>query len=1099
MENQSESKAQLMSELEALRREVAQLREQIASSEQKWPAGEQLRQVVHSISDHIYVTEITGEGVWLNRYISPQIENLTGYSPEVFLTDWTLWSSQVIHPEDQAAAAAQAARLAEGYEGELEYRLIRADGQIIWIRDSAKVEPLQESKFVYGVVADVTERRQREAALPRLLELSRTLVTIHNPNLVLDQAIKLAVEIAPAADRGSLQLLEEDGKTLQTVAISDPDENLQQVLVFRPGVGIAGHALSENQTINVPDVLKDERFLPGNLELRFRSLLVAPLVVKGRLMGTLSLSSRQVGAFSTADQTLVQLIADQVAAALENARLFTSYLQAEKLRKIQQFLQSIIDALAARIAILDEVGRIVAVNAHWRQAITDNERDSNYALGTNYLEFCQTNAGPYGSEGVLVSEGIRQVMNHQRDQFYLEYSDPHPVEKRWYGVRVTRFESEGAARVVVAHEDVTERKTAEEALRASENRFRSLVQNSSDIIALLDARRQIQYVSPPVERILGYQAGDLIGKKVIDYIHPQDKVIARVGFSTVDHSLEARGRPIEFRIRHANGSWRWLEAVGNNFLDDPNVAGIVVNARDISNRKRVEEKLHLLAAAIGGTEEGVLITEVQPDAASSKIVFVNRSLCRMTGFSQEELMGQTPRLFQGPKTDPTIFRQLEGGLVPSQSFSVETINYRRDATEYHAAWHISPVLDELGQISHYVSIQRDITEFKQLEAQFLQAQKMEAVGQLAGGVAHDFNNLLTITKGYSELILMKLKGEDPLRRDVEEIKKASEQASLLTHQLLIFSRRELMQPKLLDLNYIVANLEKMLHRLLGEDVYLTTSLDTTPCMVRADPGQMEQVIMNLAINARDAMPQGGQLTIKTDKISLDQAYSFQSTSLPAGRYTRIIVSDTGTGIDEDILTHIFEPFYTTKERGKGTGLGLSTVYAIVNRSQGNIQVFSEPGQGTTFTVYIPYANGTHRDDQVTGEEGALLNAYRGIETILLVEDEEGVRRFAHQVLVDHGYTVLEAQYGSEALQTCLDYQGPIHLLLTDIVMPKGMSGRMLAQKVRSLTPEIKVLYTSGYIDDVIARHGVLEPNAPFLQKPFNPHDLLEKVREVLNS
>jgi signal transduction histidine kinase/CheY-like chemotaxis protein len=430
---------------------------------------------------------------------------------------------------------------------------------------------------------------------------------------------------------------------------------------------------------------------------------------------------------------------------------------------------------------------------------------------------------------------------------------------------------------------------------------------------------------------------------------------------------------------------------------------------------------------------------------------------------------------------------------------METINYRRDGTEYHAAWHISPVLDELGQISHYVSIQRDITEFKQLEAQFLQAQKMEAVGQLAGGVAHDFNNLLTITKGYSELILMKLKNEDPLRRDVEEIKKASEQASLLTHQLLIFSRRELMQPKLLDLNYIVANMEKMLRRLLGEDVYLTTSLDTSPCMVRADPGQMEQVIMNLAINARDAMPQGGQLTIKTDKFVLDQAYSSQSSSLPAGRYARITVSDTGTGMDQDILTHIFEPFYTTKERGKGTGLGLSTVYAIINRSQGNIQVSSELGQGTTFTIYIPYANGTQKDEQGTGEEGSLLNAYRGIETILLVEDEEGVRTLAQQVLIDYGYTVLEAQYGSEALQICLDYEGPIHLLLTDIVMPKGISGRMLAEKVRSLITDIKVLYTSGYIDDVIARHGVLEPNAPFLQKPFNPQDLLEKVREVLNN
>jgi CheY-like chemotaxis protein len=347
--------------------------------------------------------------------------------------------------------------------------------------------------------------------------------------------------------------------------------------------------------------------------------------------------------------------------------------------------------------------------------------------------------------------------------------------------------------------------------------------------------------------------------------------------------------------------------------------------------------------------------------------------------------------------------------------------------------------------------------------------------------------------------LIKLTTQDPLRRDVEEIRKASDQAGLLTHQLLIFSRRELMQPKLLDLNSVVGNMEKMLRRLIGEDVQFITSLDPTPCMVKVDPGQMEQVIMNLVINARDAMPQGGHLTIKTDKVLLDQTHPFPAAPLPPGRYTRLTVSDTGIGMNQEILSHIFEPFYTTKERGKGTGLGLSTVYAIISRSNGNIQVYSQPGQGTVFNIYIPYVNGVNSEEQPQADETALAKAHQGTETILLVEDEDGVRGLAKQVLLEHGYTVLEAKYGSEALQICSHYYEPIHLLLTDMVMPQGMSGRLLAEKTRKLLPDIKILYVSGYIDDVILKHGALDPNIPFLQKPFDPLDLLNKVREVLDS
>jgi PAS domain S-box-containing protein len=1235
MEDQDKSKAQLLNELATIRQQMAALQQQVTdleavvsrckqTEEELRSSQERFYQFVLSISDHIYVTEITKDQERLNRYLSPHIESLTGHSQAAHLADWSLWPYQTIHPDDRAAAAAQAARLAQGCNSEMEYRLVRADGQIIWVRDSARVETVDSSKMVYGVVADITERKHREMALAKLLELSRALVTIHDPTLVLDEAIKLAVNIAPAADRGSLQLLDDDAKTLRTVAISSPDEPIEEIITFRPGEGIAGHALVNNRTINVPDVLEDERFILGRKRLRFRSLLVAPLVVKGRLLGTMSLSSEKIGAFSQADEALVQLIADQIASALENARLFISHVQAEKLRKAHQFLQSIIDALASHIAILDEQGQIIAVNANWRRHAAANRYaspDGDWSM--NYLKICRSTRGPYAEAGPAVAEGIRQVMAAESEQFYLEYRVPNSTETQWYGARITRFESEGAIRVVVAHEDITERKTAEEAVRASEekyrnltnqlpvgvyrltkagefiyanpalaailgydsvneimqapardvfddldereqqlgqwkngfevicndiklrtqnggqiwgrdtariilnehgqidyidgiiqditehkeaeaalqaseSRFRSLVQYSSDIITLLDADRTVLYVSSPVERILGYPPEALIGQNVLDYVHPEDLRPVRTRFAYVAHHPGIGRRPIEFRIRHANGAWVWMEAVGNNLLNDPNVRGVVVNARDINNRKRTEEQLRLLAIAIGSTDDGVLITDTQPEPAGPRIVFVNRGLCRMTGYNQEELVGQKPDLFQGLKSDRTILNQLKGELSAGQSFNLETINYRQDGSEYHAAWHISPVLNASDQITHYVSIQRDVTELKLLEAQFLQSQKMEAIGRLAGGVAHDFNNLLTIIKGYSEMLLIKLHPDDPLCLDVEEIKRAGDQAAVLTHRLLIFSRQEMVQPRALDLNSIISDMEKMLRRLIGEDIQLVMALEPSLTPVKADAGQMEQVIMNLVVNARDAMPQGGCLTIETRNVRLDDPYLLQSPSLQSGQYVQLTVSDTGIGIDEQAMVHIFEPFYTTKERGKGTGLGLSTVYAIINQSKGSIQVRSTPGQGTTFTIYLPCLDETDQAVSQRASNGMVRRSEQGTETVLLVEDEKGVRELAKRALRHQGYHILEAEHGDEALQICQAYQGPIHLLLTDVIMPNRMSGRELAEQVKALLPDTKILYMSGYTDDVIVQHGVLDASVNFLQKPFNPSDLLRKVREVLD-
>jgi signal transduction histidine kinase/CheY-like chemotaxis protein len=389
-----------------------------------------------------------------------------------------------------------------------------------------------------------------------------------------------------------------------------------------------------------------------------------------------------------------------------------------------------------------------------------------------------------------------------------------------------------------------------------------------------------------------------------------------------------------------------------------------------------------------------------------------------------------------------------------------------------------------------------VDALRNTEEQLQQSQKLEAVGRLAGGISHDFNNLLTAIMGYSDLSLKRLRDGDPLKRNLTEIRKAGERAASLTRQLLAFSRKQVMQPKILDLNAVVSDLEKMLRRMIGEDVELTTSLEPELGNVKADPGQMEQVIMNLAVNARDAMPSGGKVTIETANVYLDESYARQHLSVMPGPYTMLAVSDTGTGMDAATQRHMFDPFFTTKEDGKGTGLGLSMVYGIVKQSGGNIWVYSELGKGTTFKIYFPRVAATA--EKYTHAAPA-LDIPTGSETILLVEDADMVRDLAREVLQDiSGYRVLEAANAEAAFQICEKHQGRIDLLLTDVVMPGG-SGSEVSAHVRALKPDIRVLYMSGYTDDAIVRHGVLEAGLNFIQKPFTPNALALKVREVLDA
>ncbi len=507
-------------------------------------------------------------------------------------------------------------------------------------------------------------------------------------------------------------------------------------------------------------------------------------------------------------------------------------------------------------------------------------------------------------------------------------------------------------------------------------------------------------------------------------------------------------------------------------------------------RRQAEEQLRKLSCAVEQSPALVVITDTQ-----GHIEYVNPKFSQITGYTFEEVVGKKPHLLKSGETPPKEYKRLWETITSGGEWHGEFHNRKKNGELYWELASISPIRNAAGDITHFLAIKEDITERKQLAEQLLQAQKMEAVGQLAGGVAHDFNNLLTVIRGYAELLLARqLDDDDPLRQELEHIQKAGERASVLTRQLLAFSRKQAAQPEVLNLNDVVTNVEKMLERLLGEDIHIVAVLDPALGQVRVDPGQMEQIIVNLAVNARDAMPRGGRLTIKTANVELDQAYARQYPGLKAGPYITLTVSDTGVGIAEDVQAYIFEPFFTTKTPGKGTGLGLSIVYEIIRQGEGHISVSSEPGQGAAFKIYLPRLEAVARTDEPDRSPAALSPAS---ETILLVEDDAGVRLVASRFLQSSGYSIIEAANGDEAIRLCQQHHSPIHLLLTDVIMP-NMSGRQLAEQMVTTCPDMRVLYMSGHLDDTLKQYGVEEANMALIKKPFTLDALALKVHEVLN-
>ena len=486
------------------------------------------------------------------------------------------------------------------------------------------------------------------------------------------------------------------------------------------------------------------------------------------------------------------------------------------------------------------------------------------------------------------------------------------------------------------------------------------------------------------------------------------------------------------------------------------------------------------------------------DVARNVFVDANANAERLFGCSRAELLASGPERFYSSSQPDGLpvaesIEKMIGRTLSGESMMFERAVHNAEGKDLLCEVRLArlPFTDRTLIHGSYI----DITERKKLEEQLRQSQRMESVGRLAGGIAHDFNNLLTVVTGYSELMLGRLAEDSSLRNDAEEIKRAGERAASLTQQLLAFSRRQVLQPKVLDLNEVVSRMEKMLRRLIGENVELRTNPGAELWSVKADPGQVEQVLVNLVVNARDAMPGGGKLVIETGNVFLDEKYSREHLPAQPGPYVMFAISDTGVGMDKVTMSRVFEPFFTTKESGKGTGLGLSTVYGIVKQSGGYIWVYSEPGKGTTFKSYLPRETG---DAVAAPRPARSVTRAVGNETILVVvEDDEAVRKLAARILGTAGYTVLAAASGGEALQAMERHRGPVQLLLTDVVMPQ-MGGKELAQRVALQRPGLRVLYMSGYTDDAIVHHGVLDANTHFVGKPLNAADLTRKVREVLD-
>ncbi|HTK96171.1 MAG TPA: PAS domain S-box protein [Terriglobales bacterium] len=1078
----------------------------LAQSEQRF------RSLVQSSSDIIVVLDSDG----VVHYASPSTERQIGALPEALIGKRVF---DYIHPDDAKAAIRAFDTGLNDPSGApaVELRIRHADGN--WRTFECVSNRMFEGDKATGLIVNarnITERKQADTLQSALYSIAETAGSAEDLDALYAKIHAIVSELMYARNCYIALLDEATGMVSFPYFVDEQDPPPQP----RKGrralteyVLRAGHPL-----LATPEMLEElvQRGEVDRVGAPSLDWMGVPLKSGEKTFGVLALQTYEPNIrYGEKEKEILTFVSRQISSAIANRR------SQDALRESEAKFRAVAESAATGIYI-HNAERFLYVN-----------RASEQISGYSREEFLRMD--PFA----LVHPDYRPLLK-QRAAERLRGEDPPSVyqfkmigkngEERWLDFSAATVMFGGERAILATAVDITERKRAE-ALQDALYRIADKTSTVSDLselyreihrivgelmfagnfyIALYDAPTNtitfpyaVDEIDTFPEPVTPVPAGKGLTELVIRTGQPL------LATPDVFHDLLRRGEVQVVGVESVD----WL---GVPLKKGNQTFGVLV-VQSYNDKTRFSEKekdiltfvsQHVASAIEHKRNEEALresearyrsqvqsaVYGIYRSSVEDRFLDVNPALVAMLGYdSAEELLSVSlaHEVYEDPEDRVRLIRQ----YTSSHKVDSEQVRWKKkDGTQISVRLSGRAIMGATGEAVAFEMIAEDVTERHALEEQLRQSQKMEAVGRLAGGVAHDFNNLLTVIKGYSELMLDQLEGADPMRAEVEEIQRAADRAASLTRQLLAFSRQQVLAPKVIDLNSVVSNMDKLLKRLLGEDVDLLTVLDSKIGTVRADPGQIEQVIMNLAVNARDAMPKGGKLTVETSNVALDELYARDHATVRPGNYVMLSVSDTGIGMDPVTRSHVFEPFFTTKEQGKGTGLGLSTVYGIIKQSGGYIWVYSEVGIGTTFKVYLPRV-----DAAVELSAPAIVaDRHRGHETVLLVEDEDGVRALIRQVLHRNGYTVLQARHGGEALLLCERHQGKIDLLLTDVVLTQ-MSGTELAERLLKLRSDMRVLYMSGYTDEAIVQHGVLSPGTSFLQKPFTNDALARKVREVLEA
>lgn len=1043
-------------------------------------ADARYRQLVEQLPAITYMAEFGLSGRW--EYVSPQISSLLGFAPEEWTRTKGIWLKQV-HPQDrERVMEAEEDCLRNGGTYDVEYRMFTRDGRLAWFRDRAML--VQESGgriLMHGFMLDITERREAEQALLKLGRQTNMILNSAGDGIFgLDRN-----GILTFVNRASARMLGYDAEEI---------------------VGRNGHALWHHTTAD------GKPYAEADCPIFAVLLDGATRHGTGDVFWRKDHSSFAVEFISTAIRE-----GEEIVGAVVTFRDITARQRAEKAQKqAEERFRGIFENAVEGIYQSTPDGRFISVNPAMArmfgyespdemiQAVNDIGAQL-YTHARRREEFKAVMEQSGTAEGfeaqvirkdgakIWISETARAVRNVIGRVCYYEGTlEDITSRKRADAERQVSFEIIHAANVTDNLDELLHRiHQALSRVLYADNCFVALYDPVSCLFTFPFFADKYDAAFPPqtmdrscTSYVFRKGEATLIPQAVFDRLVEQGDVelVGTPSPSWLGAPLRTPSATIGVLVvQHYEDENAYTQR-DLEFLNS--VGGQIALAIE---RKRAETALRDSEARLRVLIEQLPAILWTTDAELRFTSSLGAGLARL-GLKPNEVVGLT--LYEYFQTDDRTFVPI---AAHRRALNGESVTFHVEWGGGSYACHAEPLRDSAGTVTGVISMAFDVTDRKQLEAQLRQAQKMEAVGRLAGGIAHDFNNLLMVIQGYTELLLDKLGSEHPLRRNADQIHEASQRAASLTRQLLAFSRKQMLAPQVLNVRDVVTELEKMLRRLIGEDIELVTKNVANLWHVRADRSQIEQVILNLAVNSRDAMPSGGKLTIETANTELDASYSRQAVVEP-GQYVMLAVSDTGIGMDSVTQAHLFEPFFTTKEKGKGTGLGLATVYGIVKQSGGYIWVYSEAGKGATFKVYLPRVMA---EPQSAAAKAEVKPTKRGFETILLVEDEKGVRDLAREYLAEAGYEVLEAQNADEALRIVRTRAEDIDLLLTDVVMA-GISGRQLAEQMQQLRPGIRVLYMSGYTDEAIVHHGILGRGMVLLQKPFTLNSLAIKVREILD-